>query len=60
MMLMMNWILVIVVEVQFAMANKIDTIQTAEYKTKQECEYAKKKLMDAFPEKIDEAWCEHK
>lgn len=56
----MMWVLIIVVEVQFALAHKIDTIQTAEYKTQRECEYAKKKLVDAFPDRIDEAWCEPK
>jgi len=60
MILISSWVLVIVVEVQFALKNKLDTIQTAEYKTERECEYAKKKLVDAFHDRIDEAWCERK
>ena len=60
MILISSWVLVIVVEVQFALKHKLNTILTEEYKTERDCEYAKKKLIDSFPEAIDEAWCEPK
>jgi len=52
------WILVLVLNVEFAALNKMDVIQTQSFKTQKECEYTKKKMLDSFPESIDAAWCE--
>jgi len=52
------WILVLILNVEFAAANNMEIVQTEKYKTQRDCEYAKKKLLDYFPEAIDAAWCE--
>lgn len=52
------WILVLILNVDFAMQNNMEIVMTEKYRTQRECEFAKKKIMDYFPEAIDAGWCE--
>lgn len=52
------WTLIVILNVQFALHHNMDTTQSVRYRTEQECEHAKERMLKAYPDAVDAAWCE--